>query len=62
MSIITLLEQLATTAHHKINLDTLLKDKPSTIKNAFIYNDAVSLKNNLNESVAFADRTTIFEI
>lgn len=37
MSIVTLLEQLASTVHHKINLDLLLKDEPSTIqKHSFI--------------------------
>ncbi|MCW8409599.1 hypothetical protein OQJ13_11520 [Legionella sp. PATHC035] len=62
MSIVTLLEQLASTVHHKINLDLLLKDEPSTIQKAFLYNDAAYFKNNLNEDKALADRTTIFEI
>ncbi|MBN9226262.1 MULTISPECIES: hypothetical protein [Legionella] len=62
MSIVTLLEQLATTVHHKINLDTLLKDEPSIIQKAFIDNNATYLKSNLNENIALADRTTIFEI
>lgn len=62
MSIVTLLEQLATTAHHKVNLDALLKDEPLVIQKAFTDNDAASLKSNLNGNITLADRNTIFEI
>ncbi|AWN73111.1 hypothetical protein LEAN103870_04895 [Legionella anisa] len=62
MRIIMLLEQLATTVHHKIELDTFLKDESSTIQKAFSYNDATYLKSNLNGDITLADRTTIFEI
>ena len=62
MNIVTLLEQLATTTHHKIDLDELLREKPASIKQAFANNDASSLKAFCNETNVVADRTTIFEL
>ncbi|PWY54650.1 hypothetical protein DGG96_15975 [Legionella qingyii] len=62
MGIISLFEQLASTTHHKINLDELLKEKDVNIQQVFANNDASFLKNLFNEKAILADRTTIFDL
>ncbi|WP_412758296.1 hypothetical protein [Legionella bozemanae] len=62
MSIVTLFEQLASTTHHKINLDELLKEKDVNIQQVFANNDASFLKALFNEKTILADRTTIFDL
>lgn len=61
MSIVTLFEQLASTTHHKINLDELLKGK-AVLQEVFATNDASFLKALFNGKAVLADRTTIFDL
>ncbi|MFT4058512.1 MAG: hypothetical protein QM652_03085 [Legionella sp.] len=44
MSIVTLFEQLASTTHHKVNFEELLKEEHESIQRMLIQNDASSLK------------------
>ncbi|ARB92843.1 hypothetical protein [Legionella longbeachae] len=62
MCIVTLLQELASTTHHKINLDKLLKEKNADIQQVFANNDASYLKALFNETEILADRTTIFDL
>ncbi|WP_454784781.1 hypothetical protein [Legionella sp. WA2024007413] len=62
MGIISLFEQLASTTHHKINLDELLKEEDVNIQQVFANNDASFLKTLFNEKAILADRTTIFDL
>lgn len=62
MNIVTLFEQLASTTHHKINLDELLKEKNPELLQIFAENNASTLKAIFNENLILADRTTIFDL
>lgn len=62
MNITLLLEQMAVTPHHKINIENLLKESHPDVHQAFVKNDISSLKTILNGSQLLADRNTIFEI
>ena len=62
MCIVTLLEQLASTTHHKVNLVELLKEEHTTIQQAFSSNDSSVLKTFFNGNNLLADRNTIFEL
>lgn len=62
MDIVSLFEQLASTTHHKINIEELLREKPANIQQAFANNDGTSLKAFFNEDTVLADRTTIFDL
>ncbi len=62
MNIVTLFEQLASTVHHKVNLDELLKEKSPDLQHIVANNDSSNLKMLFNGNAAFADRTTIFEL
>lgn len=62
MNIVTIFEQLAATAHHRVNLNELLKGETIELQQIFINNDASSLKASFNEKVMLADRTTIFDL
>lgn len=61
MSIVTILEQLARTAHHQVNFNELLKEEAIELQQIFVNNDASSLKALFNEKVMLADRNTIFD-
>jgi hypothetical protein len=62
MDIISLFEQLASTAHHNVNLEALLVKESSKIQQAFLNNDATSLKNYLSNNQLLADRNTTFQL
>lgn len=62
MSIVSFLEQLARTAHHRVNLNDLLKEEDVELRKVFINHNASSLKTLLNDNTMPADRTTIFDI
>ena len=61
MSIVTILEQLARTAHHQVNFNELLKEEAIELQQIFVNHDASSLKALFNEKVMLADRNTIFD-
>ena len=58
MNIETFFEQLACTAHHKVNLDKLLNENTS-FQQIVTNNDISLLKSLLNEKAISADRNTI---
>lgn len=62
MNIVSLLEEIARTSHHNLDIEKLLKDKPADIKIAIENNDAESLKAIFNKTDLLANRTTIFEV
>ncbi|USQ13704.1 hypothetical protein J2N86_13665 [Legionella lytica] len=62
MSIVTLFEQMASTVHHKVNLNELLKEKNSDLQQIIENSDPSKLKALFNEKAILADRTTIFEL
>jgi len=62
MNIVTILEQLARTAHHRVNFNELLKEETIELQQILVNNDASSLKAFFNEKVMLADRTTIFDL
>ena len=62
MSIVTLFEQMASTVHHKVNLNELLKEKNSDLQQIIENSDPSKLKALFNENAILADRTTIFEL
>lgn len=62
MNIITIFEQLAKTAHHKVNFNGLLQDEVIELQQMFANNDATSLKALFNEKAILADRNTIFDL
>lgn len=62
MSIVTIFEQLAKTAHHRVNFNELLKEEAIELQQVFVNNDASSLKALFDEKVMLADRNTIFEL
>ncbi|WP_298623793.1 hypothetical protein [uncultured Legionella sp.] len=62
MSIVTIFEQLARTAHHKVNLNELFNEDAIELQRIFANEDAASLKALFNEKARPADRTTIFDL
>lgn len=62
MNIVSLLEEIARTSHHNLDIKKLLNDKPNDIKVAIETNDAASLKAIFNKTELLANRNTIFEI
>lgn len=62
MNILALFEQLACTAHHKINFEELLKGKELVLQKMIINQDVSALKNILHDGLLPADRTTIFDV
>ena len=57
-----LLEQLASTAHHRLNLDKLLSEQPEIIKKAILENDAQSFKMQFKDAEYLADFTEVFQV
>ena len=62
MRIVTMFEQLARTAHHRVNINALLNEEAIELKELFVNNDASSLRALLNKKVMPADRNTIFDL
>lgn len=62
MSIVTIFEQLARTAHHKVNLNELFNEDAIELQRILVNEDAASLKALFNEKLRPADRTTIFDL
>lgn len=59
MQLISLLENLAKTAHHRIHLTEELNHQPEQIRNAFLVNDGGALKRSLGDVINLADRDKV---
>lgn len=59
MDTITLLVELATTAHHKQNLAVLLMNQSPRIKQAYAANNAELLKQTMSNTDYFANETHV---
>ncbi len=62
MDIIKFLETLATHSHHKIYLDNLMEKLPLNIKNAYLTNDANTLKFLLSDIDYLANESHVVKI
>lgn len=61
MEIVSLLEQLATHAHHQVDLPTMLKDEEHDLSDFFIHQDQVGLSNFIADKL-YADNSQNTEI
>jgi hypothetical protein len=63
MKLMTLLELLASNAHHQVNIENLLHDLPDHIRQAFLSNNAELLKKQFNDSTPItANRSSIVQV
>lgn len=61
MNVMTLLEQLANSVHHKVSVKELISSQPSEIQNAFISNNGSQLKKILGNNNCL-DRSSVVQI
>lgn len=61
MNIMTLLEQLANSAHHKVSVEELISSQPLEIQNVFISNNGSQLKKILGNHNC-VDRSSVVQI
>lgn len=61
MKSINMLEQLANSVHHQIDLASLLQDQPEKIREAVQNNNSDILKTELADAAQQPDRSTIFK-
>lgn len=63
MSLMSILEKLATTVQHDIDLDNLLSDQPLSVKRAFLKKSSQSLRAELDDDAAIpAHRSSVVSI
>lgn len=62
MDTIAFLEKLATNAHHQVNLDNLISMLPIEFKNAYLMNDAESLKMQISDIDYLANESFVVQI
>lgn len=62
MDIIKFLETLATHSHHKVHLDSLMEKLPLNAKNAYLMNDANTLKFMLSDIDYLANESHVVKI
>ena len=63
MKTVSFLEKLATTAHHRIDINHFLEKQPTQVKEAFLENNALLLKKQFgSENAYLANRTTVVQI
>lgn len=62
MDTVKFLEQLAKNAHHQINIGGLINQLPEEIKNAFLMNNAESLKMKISDTDYFANESHVVQV
>jgi len=62
MSIISILETLATSAHYRISIPSLIESQPDAIQSAFFSRDSKQLKEQLGDVINLADRDRVVQV
>ena len=62
MSVFSLLEQLATKAYFRTEMEELLKNQPEIVREAILSNDARLLKNLFGDLSTLPDRNNVVTI